>query len=458
MAASEDVRKEAIAKALAGLPADNETLRVKWRGKTERLPVIRIALEMTVLNPKSHRIKSQLESLPSANEAIEEDPDGEVAQVALAELLRKTYEFDELKQNLADEEQREPGIVTRQGRLINANTRSVALADLDETYIDVAVLPEDASLGEIYDLELDLQVAQDYQQDYSFTNELLFVDDLITEQGRNEEEVALRLRWATPTKPSSLKKGSEQVRRYVRHLALIREIQAMSGGKVPLTDFDDAEQTLQEFDKAYESLRDKDPIAAERLKRARTLGLLVDLGYSRQRSVDSGWVEEHLAEAFGEDSVLRKVADAVGADAAGGEEAPSSDGFAAFEQASAGSEGVPIHEVVALLATRLSQSAEADVVTLPTPDGEEEFDRKDIRNSIYTAMDTAVAEAKRVAKAGTELDRPAAYAEEAAGRLTKARQAYEAVAERDDFDTKPLRAAIEKTERAVDALNQSITG
>jgi len=457
LAVSEEVRKEIIAKALAGLPADHETLRVKWRGKTERLPVIRIALDATVLNPKSHRIKSQLESVPSANEAIEEDPDGEAAQCAIANLLRQTYGFDELKQNLADEEQREPGIVTRQGRLINANTRAVALADLGEGYIDVAVLPEDASLGEIYDLELDLQVAQDYRQDYSFTNELLFVDDLITGQGRDEEEVALRLRWATPTKPSSLKKGSEQVRRYVRHLALIREIQAMSGGKLPLTEFDDAEQALQEFDKAYESLRDKDPAGAEQLKRARTLGLLVDLGYSRQRSVDPGWVEEHLAEAFDDDSLLREVSDTVIDGAAAVGNTPGSDGLEAFEQTEQKSDGVaPIHRVVELFARRLSESAQEDVITLPTPDGEKEFGREAVRESIYAAMDTAVAEAKRVEQAGSELDRPATFVNEAAQRLTKARQAYELVEDRPDFDPSGLRLAVEKTERAVDALKQSI--
>jgi hypothetical protein len=458
MAANEEVRREVIAKALAGLSADHETLRVKWRGKTERLPVVRIPLAVTVLNPKSHRIKSQLESMPSANEAIEEDPDGEVAQSEIADLLRQTYGFAELKQNLADEEQRDPGIITRQGRLINANTRAVALTDLGKEFIDVAVLPEDASLGEIYDLELDLQVAQDYRQEYSFTNELLFVDDLITGQSRNEEEVALRLRWATPTKQSSLKKGSERVRRYVRHLALIREIQAMSGGKLPLTDFDDAEQTLQEFDKAYESLRDKDPAAADRLKQARTLGLLVDLGYSRQRSVDSAWVEDHFAEALREDSILREVSDAVMPDSAAGDDgaAASSDDLTVFETGEESNGAATVHDVVELFATRLSQSAQEDVVTLPTPKGEKDFGRDAISSAIYAAMDTAVAEAKRIAKAGTEIDRPITFASEAASRLVKARQAYEVIADREDFDAGVLRDAIEKVERAVDALNQSV--
>ncbi len=457
MPVNEDVRKDGIERALASLPAEPETHRVPWRGKMERFPVVRIPLESLVLNPTSHRIKSQLESAPGARKAIEEDPDGESAQSALTDLLRATIRFEELKQNLDDEEQREPGIVTRGGRLINGNTRAVALRDLGEEHMDVAVLPADANLGELYDLELDLQVAQDFRQDYSFTNELLFVDDLISYEGRDEAEVAERLRWATPTKPSSIKRGAERVRRYVRHLALIREIQEMSGGAIPLTDFDDAEQALQELDKAYESMRDKDPVAAERMKTARTLGLLVELGYSRQRAVDARWVEEYLDEALDQDPILGDVSRAV-ADRGGGEPEDGGGGFEAFEGDVEAEPGPAVHSVVGLLTERLSQSADEETVTLPTPEGEKEFEREAVRESIYQAMGAAVEDKKRTEKAGDELDRPAVFTNDAAQRLTKAREAYELVAGRSGFDEPALRAAVEKAARSLDALRQSIDG
>jgi ribosomal protein L13E len=453
---NEQVRKEAIAKSLDALVADRETHRVRWRDKMERLPVIRIALDSVVLNPRSHRIKSQLESNPEVRKLIDTDPDGEAAQESIARLLRATPGFEDLKQNLEDEPQREPGIVTREGRLINANTRAVALRDLGNDYIEVAVLPSDAALGEIYDLELDLQVAEDYKQDYTFTNELLFVEDLITDQGRNEEEVAQRLRWATPTKPSSMKSGIEKVRRYVRHLDLIREIQAMSGGRVPLTDFDDAEQTLQEFDKAYESLRDKDPVGAERLKGARTLGLLVDLGYSRQRNVNPQWVEAYLAEAFEEHSVLRGVADAVAEESLPLTSADP-DGLEAFEDPgqNGGGEAV-VHRVVSLLTERLSESSRAEQVRLPTPSGEKEFDRESIREAVNDAMRVAVEDSKRADRAGDDLHRPTHFVEEASKQLSKARQAYETVADRDEFDHDAFRQQIQKATRALDAVKLTV--
>jgi ribosomal protein L13E len=454
---SEDVRRETIEKALESLPPESETWRVPWRGNMEKMPVIRIALDSVVLNPTSHRIKSQLESASEARKAIAEDPEGEAAQEAIAKLLRETLRFGELKQNLDDDEQREPGIVTRQGRLINGNTRAVALRELGEEHVDVAVLPADASLGEIYDLELDLQVAQDYRQDYSFTNELLFVEDLITQEGRNEEEVALRLRWASPTKKSSLKKGSEKVRRYVRHLSLIREIQEMSGGQVPLTDFDEAEQAMQELDKAFEAMRDKDPPAAQRLKAARTLGLLVDLGYSRQRVVDSGWVEDYLKEAIIEDMVLNDVLEAVAGGAAEADETDPGDGLGEFEVTpEEGGEDPPVHALVQLLSERLSSTSGEEKIKLPTSEGEKDFDREGIRESIEEAMRSAAEDAQRAAKAGNELQLPVHLASESARQLSKARQAYEEVAGRDGFHLDELRAEVEKARRALDALEQRI--
>jgi len=457
MTANEQTRKQLIQQALDSLGPEAETYRVHWRGQRDRLPVIRIGLDATVLNPRSHRIKAQLESSVDAKAAIDEDPDGEAAQVAVAALLRATPGFEPLKQNLQDDKQQQPGIITRSGRLINGNTRAVALRDLGEEYIDVAVLPP-ATLGEMYDLELDLQVAQDYRQDYSFTNELLFVDDLITEENRNETDVAVRLRWATPTKPTSVKQGVDRVRRYVRHLALIREIQQMSGGNVPLTDFDDAEQALQELDTAYEGLRNKDPLNAQRLKQARTLGLLVDLGYLRQRAVDASWVETYLSEALEENEVLKDLVEPLAASLSSNDhrgEESDLDEFEDFEDNEDG-EGTTAHRVVEVLVRRLSESAQSDVVSLPTADGEREFDRAAICAELSDAMRVAVEDAKNAAKAGTALDLPLQRVQEAARQLVRARQAYEKVRARPDFDRERMHRELESAARALEAIQQTV--
>lgn len=449
---SEQARKERIKRAVESLPDDHETMRVQFQDQLRRIPVIRLELASTVLNPESHRIKAQLESHPEAQAAIVRDPESPESQGFIRELLRATKGFDNLKDNLASEGQRDPGIITLEGRLVNANTRAVALSDLGEQYIEVGVLPQ-ATIGEVYDLELDLQVAEDFRQQYSFTNELLFVDDLIEKRNFNEEEVARRLRWTKPT----LAGGVRRVQRYVRHLTLIREIQRLSGGVVPLTNFDDSEQTLQELDAQYERLRSRNPLAAERLKQARTLGILVDLGYDRQRSIDADWVESYFAEALAENDLLGEIAGAiVSMDPPEFESEPTGlEDFEEFvESADAAGEGVSgSHRVVEVLVERLGASARSDTVSLPTPSGEREYNRESVRSALNDAMRTAAEDAKAAAKAGDALKVPSHLVDAAAKSLKKAQKALVEVRRRDDFDMVDLTDRLAEARRALDALD-----
>lgn len=455
MTANEQTRKERIETALAALPRNHETFRVPWRGSIELMPVIKIGLDSVVYNPRSHRIKSQLESEPEIAAAVAADPDSEEAQAGIEGLLRATRGYERLKENLRGG-QREPGIVTRTGQLINANTRAAALKELGEEYIEVAVLPLDATLGEIDDLELDLQVAEDYKQDYSFTNELLFVDDLINEHNRSEREVAERLRWITSDRPAAVRGGIERVRQSVRTLALIRAIQQASGGQVRLTDFDEAAQTLQEFDNDYESLRAKDPIAADRMKEARILGLLVNLGYERQREVDAEWVETYLSDALNDNELLQELieplAESNGKDDGGG---PAPEGLEELEdEEPAGEPTGKAHKVVSALVAKLGTSAQEDTVTLPTAQGPKEFSREAVTDAVNDAMRTAADEARTAARAGDALKMPIAQAKDAAKKLTKALDAYSKVKDEADFDSDAFRAEVERAERALDALKQ----
>ena len=456
MTANEQTRTERISSALAALP-NPETARIPWRGGVQRMPVITIGLDSVVFNHRSHRIRSQLESEPNIAAAVQAEPDGETAQNGIRQLLRATRGYEPLKENLRAERQREPGIVTASGQLINANTRAAALEELGEQYIDVAVLPTDATVGEIDDLEFDLQVAEDFKQDYSFTNELLSVDDLVNEHDRSEREVANRLRWITSESDRAVRDGIQRVRQSVRTLALIRAIQQASGGKVPLTDFDDAAQTLQEFDKDYETLRTKDPTAADRMKQARILGLLVELGYERQRAVNAGWVETYLTEALEENELLSELviplaeADLVDAP---GEEEEALEGLEELDEPddSPSDDNTQAHKVVSVLVARLGASAQEETVTLPTADGPKEFDRETVIDAVNDAMRTAADEARNAARAGDALKLPAAHAKEARKKLTSALAGYQRVQADADFDFDAFQHEVEAAERALEAL------
>lgn len=451
MTASQPARHDRIEAALSAGP--QETHRLVFRGQTELLPVIRLALSDTVLNHRSHRIRAQLEGVPNADQ-IRQDPENDQSQATIQELLRTTPRFNALKDNLQAEGQREPGVVTRTGLLVNGNTRAVALVDLEQQYIDVAVLPGDATIPELYAVEADLQVAADFRQDYSFTNELLFVHDLISEQQRSEEQVALQMRWATPGRPTTITKGIEQVRRYTRHLAFIREIQALSGRKVPLVDFDSTAQTLQEFDARYESLRIKNAAGAREMKMAVILAILADLGYQASREIKPGWADEHLAEALTDNPVLNGVVQAINDDA----DADDDDDLEGLDVlagvTSSGQDETSVQQVVVTLVERLGKSAQDDEVSLPTPEGEQRFTRQVVIDAVQDAMKAAAESAKEAAALGDALKAATVHCAEAAKRLTRAADAWTTHHTDHDFDQAAFDRALEKAERALTALKQ----
>jgi len=171
---SEEARAQSIRTALAAAEkrSDVERVRIAWKDTDLMATVVEIPLSSVVLNHRSHRIRAQLESSPRA-EFVRRDPFSNEAQDVISELLRDTGRFDELRDNLKDRGQLDPGVVTHTGLLVNANTRCVALRELRKRHIRVAVLPEDATEEEIDRLELRLQMKRDFRRDYTFTNELL---------------------------------------------------------------------------------------------------------------------------------------------------------------------------------------------------------------------------------------------------------------------------------------------
>ena len=138
-------------------------------------------------------------------------------------------------------------------------------------YLRVAVLPSDAGTGEIEQLELKLQMRQEFKQDYSFTNELLFINDLSSHPGYNSSRIATELRWR-----------EADVIQHQRMLSTIRDLQKRCGSGLKLVRFDDNKREIMiELDKKLQTLEKSDPEAAERLLANRALALLTDVGYAK---------------------------------------------------------------------------------------------------------------------------------------------------------------------------------
>ena len=295
-----EARRNAIQSALSARDVhkgESETLTIPWKTGSRILPVVEVQLTAIVLNPYSHRIKADLES--HEEDHLFEDPFSEDAQRIIEHILRGQQRYKELLENITTEGQRDPGVVTVDGVLINANRRATALRDLDpNSYIRVAVLPPDAGPSEIAQLELKLQLQQDFKQDYSFTNELLFVNDLI-EQGYGIQQAAVELRWK-----------ESDVLQHQRILSAIRSLQERCGRALKLVRFDDNKREIMiELDKKLQSLEKSDPDGARRLLDNRALALLTDVGYQNVREISEFFIEDHLTPVAADFATLSESAD-----------------------------------------------------------------------------------------------------------------------------------------------------
>ena len=447
---SEEARTKRISDAVQAQPADGERISLPWQDTPRILPVVKLELEALVLNPNSHRIRAQLESHPQ-RQLVKDSPYGEEAQEVIAELLSATEGFEDLKSNLREEGQRDAGVITHKGLLVNANSRLVAMRDLGQNYIRVAVLPKDATEAEITALELRLQMQRELKQEYTFTNELIFVEELISTYNRSPQEVALDLRWAASRAPNDLAKGRAQVEQASRLLSTIRDVQEISGNTIPLADFDQASVALKEIDQVYQELVKKDPERARIVRDTRLVGVLVGLGYRELRRVDEGFLLDYMIPAMEDSDLLRKhVPVLTSGSAAAGDEVPGLKILPAADSASA-EEPDP-----APLLALLAKSREESSIEMTGEDGPILLTRESVIDSLRTAMESAVEEAKADERAENRLQAPIDFLKESDRKLRKALESYERMRKAEDFDHGRFAYLVRKVARTVEQLKAEI--
>jgi hypothetical protein len=437
-------RKAGIERALAAANArpDAERIRVAWKSSDVAATVVELPVSDVVLNPNSHRIRAQLES-SADRELVLHDPFSPLAQTAIEGLLRDAAEFDGLKASLKDVGQAEPGVVTATGLLVNANTRCVALRDIQARYIRVAVLPSDATQEEIDRLELRLQMKRDFRSDYTFTNELLFIEDLIKKYSYQPEQIALEMGWATKGDQGSLRRAAEQVRQYLRVLALVRDVQSMGDGKLKILKFDVARQALMELDTEYEQLKQSDSTAARELRDARLMALLAGAGYRELREIDAEFVGTYLVPAMEDRPTLRPHVDVLTRHGDEPERSPLP-GLDVLEDTDA-SQSPRTGRTAAPILELLIESVDEQTVVIRSSDGRSHSVGRDLFcGELRTAVEGAAEDVRLARATGDQLNRPLDLVRKATKQVRAAIEAYTSVQEHPDFDLNRMRSAVDE--------------
>jgi hypothetical protein len=263
-----------------------KTLEVEYRGQKKILPVITIDPKALLLNHNNNRLSAQLLDHP-VKRVVYGNPTSSDAQSVLADLLSKTDEFKNLKEELSQIGQQNPGLITRNGLLVNGNTRVVALRQLGKTGVDVAVLPDDADDAAILDLEMFLQMVHLTHQDYTFTNELLLLEKC-KKLGNSDKQIAEKMKWTRGWQ----KKLDEKF----QLLKLINEIRGLSDVPLAYQVFDTKSQHLKDLNDEYESLKTHDLVASNRMKWSRIIAMFLGVNKDQTRAIDEDFIDEDVVK------------------------------------------------------------------------------------------------------------------------------------------------------------------
>jgi hypothetical protein len=467
---TKEAREQRVKEAKEAYAEDTnqERIPLPWKGAHDQtFPVIKLPVDAVIYNHRSHRIKAQLESHPQ-RKTVEDDPTGEEAQKVIESILRATEGYEPLTSNLAEVGQRDAGVVTSSGLLVNANTRLAALREIDpHGHIRVAVLPKDATDKDIDQLELSLQIQRDFKQDYSFTNELLFIEDLISIYSYSAEDVAKALNWAASSDEKELKRGIGRVQQSQRILALVRDVQARSDGKLPLTFFDgEKRQALIDLDDKYESLKGKDPDGAEKMREGRLLGILSGNFYRELRKIDAEAVDEHLATKLAEKPTLegrleKLVTLAPTTNGGGDTGAGGDDDLDLLDDADISSGDGGVTSTLRPLIELIARTEGEKEIEMPAADGGDaptKIQRDDLIREVAEAIDEAAEDAGTDTKVKQSLDGPIKAVRDATKKINLAIESYREVSSSAEFDQGKFNELMGTLKTSYDALDKEVNG
>lgn len=160
---------------------DEPKLRVELAGQVHSLQVYRIPIKLLIYNIRNGRFAAELlEKERELNRRLDPTVHSDAKLIQKLLLNQNETETKVLKEDLRKNLQLEPGIITTDGAVINANRRMAILSQLyEETheprfeYLRVARLPRQVDEKDLWRIEAGLQFARDFRLEYGGVNELL---------------------------------------------------------------------------------------------------------------------------------------------------------------------------------------------------------------------------------------------------------------------------------------------
>lgn len=234
----------------------------QWRGKPLHRKIVSLDSEFLMFRIENSRTEIQQLAYVRKKSLAKDffnDPESYYVQEAQEEILLDMVRSKgkDLLEDLKTRKQDDPCIITYDGFLVNGNRRTAALKYLEERYIDCVILPEDTTPRDIYALEQQLQISQDFREEYHWINELRNIRRGTQLLGFTEKELA-----------SNLRLEIRDLRIKLRILDLIDAFLVWKNlsGAYDYPKLDDAKEIFQQLEKAIKKY--SDPIIQSNLRNA----------------------------------------------------------------------------------------------------------------------------------------------------------------------------------------------
>lgn len=177
-----------------------EKMKISYGGEVHNSPVLKIPIKDLIYNIRNGRFRAELlakedelkRKLDSTNAL-----DAKIIQQLL--LKQDENETELLKEDIIKHGQIDPGIITADGAVINANRRMAILSELREktgeekySYLKVGILPQGVNTLDLWRIEAGLQFGKDFRLKYGGVNELLKLKEGL-KQGLTEQDISAAL-------------------------------------------------------------------------------------------------------------------------------------------------------------------------------------------------------------------------------------------------------------------------